>query len=226
MFFFKEETANPLCPDRPVRKLMVESKDKMGCRTGASVLVVLPGVALTRPEMVLRGVDGLDGSCGLWMRLRSSIVRLVGKKNTTDRLVIGTIAGSGKGKKQVSHHRIRALRYESGRQQVGSTSKGDIHLIIVHHWRLSCIWNWLHESVIIITIAMCSGPSCQWSWGYRVSLDGGGKTHHDHASNRRGGMHSIGCHRCPQQWLNQLRRWRLGNRGRLCIGRVRTRQST
>ena len=31
------------------------------------------------------------------------------------------------------------------------------------------------------------GPSCQWSWGYRVSLDGGGKTHHDHASNRRGG---------------------------------------
>ena len=54
----------------------------------------------------------MDRSCGLWMRLRSSIVRLVGKKNTTtaaDRLVIGTIAGSGKGKKQVSHHRIRAL---------------------------------------------------------------------------------------------------------------------
>ena len=133
---------------------MVESKDKMGCRTGASVLVVLPGVVLTRPEMVVQGVDGLDGSSGLWMRLRSSIVRLVGKKNTTDRLVIGTIAGSGKGKKQVSYHRILALRYESGRQQVGSTSKGDIHLIIVHHWRLSCIWNWLHESVIIITVAM------------------------------------------------------------------------
>ena len=154
MFFFKEETANPLCPDRPVRKLMVESKDEMGCRTDASVLVVLPGFVLTRPEMVVQGVDGLDGSCGLWMRLRSSIVRLVGKKNTTDCLVIGTIAGSGKGKKQVSHHRIRALRYESGRQQVGSTSKGDIHLIIIHHGRLSCIGKWLHESVIIITVAM------------------------------------------------------------------------
>ena len=90
-FFFKEETTNPLCLDRPVRKLMAESEDEMGCRTGISVLVVLPGVVLTRPEMVVREVDGWDGSCGLWMRLRSStihilvvwIVRLVGKNTTT-----------------------------------------------------------------------------------------------------------------------------------------------
>ena len=125
---------------------MAESEDEMGCRTGVSVLVVLPGVVLTRPEMVVREVDGLDGSCGLWMRLRSStihilvvwIVWLVGKNTTTTaaaRMVIGTIAGSGKGKKQVSHHGIRAFQYESGRQQVGSTSKGDIHLIIAHHGR-------------------------------------------------------------------------------------------